>query len=190
MKKQLPVGLFVIVFIVAVLFICNYQWDDVEIPLSQIFPEDSGEFPEIEYAYIKMDIGDKSGADATGIKKLKHAHLNKEVEDLPSGANISAGLSAARSVEPKYPDIVSSDFSQVPFTIQVASYKDERKAGAAFDKIKANGYSVYLVEKSLKEKGIWYRIYIGKFNTYDEAAERLLKIQRDFKDSFIIRPGI
>jgi hypothetical protein len=169
MGKQLPIGLFVIVFIVAVLFVCNYQWDNVDIPLSRIFSEDSGEFSETEHAHIKKDAGDTSKTDSTGIKEIRQSRFSKKSENLQS-------------------DIVTSDFSRVPFTIQVASYKDKKKAKAAFDRIKANDYPVYLIEKSLDEKGVWYRIYIGEFNTRDEADEYLLNIRGDFKDGFIISP--
>ena len=45
------------------------------------------------------------------------------------------------------------------------------------------------LKKELGERGTWYRIYIGAFDTKAAAEEYLPKLQSDYKDGFIIYIG-
>lgn len=79
-----------------------------------------------------------------------------------------------------------SDIPEKPFAIQVYSFQDRSKAEPAIEALEKKGYPAYIVSQDLGEKGLWHRVWVGRFETKDEAAEILDKIKGEYKDSFII----
>jgi len=43
-----------------------------------------------------------------------------------------------------------------------------------------------VVSKDLGEKGVWFRVRIGEFETKEEAEEIEQKVKQEYKDSFIV----
>jgi cell division septation protein DedD len=74
------------------------------------------------------------------------------------------------------------------FTVQIASFKDRKKAEEALARILKNVPSAYLSEQNLGDKGTWYRVYAGRFNVRSDAEISLNDIKRNYTDSFIISP--
>ena len=72
------------------------------------------------------------------------------------------------------------------FIIQVASYKEKGQAEKALEQIKKDFSSAYLVTKDLGEKGIWLRIYAGRFEQRQKAEDVLATIKKLYPNSFII----
>lgn len=58
------------------------------------------------------------------------------------------------------------------FLVQVGSYRDKQEADAAQAKLAGKGVAAYVVESRLKDKGVWYRIRVGK-NLAKAEAELL-----------------
>jgi len=71
------------------------------------------------------------------------------------------------------------------FTIQVASFQDKTRAEIVVNDLKQKGYQPAISPKELPEKGTWYRIFVGDFNTEEEARSLLEKLKENYKDSFI-----
>jgi len=46
--------------------------------------------------------------------------------------------------------------------VQVASYKERKEAEAVRDRMAARGMQAYIVESHLPDKGVWYRVRIGR----------------------------
>lgn len=61
-------------------------------------------------------------------------------------------------------------------TVQVASYSLKSEAEAQRSKLAAKGYNVSIVESNLKEKGIWYRVRVGKRLDPEAAKELAAKL--------------
>jgi len=61
-------------------------------------------------------------------------------------------------------------------TVQVASYSLKSEAEAQRSKLTAKGYNVSVVESNLKEKGIWYRVRVGKRLDPEAAKELAAKL--------------
>ena len=55
------------------------------------------------------------------------------------------------------------------FAVQIASYRDKQEAEAAQTKLSGKGVAAYLVESKLPDKGVWYRIRVGKHLSKAEA---------------------
>lgn len=72
-----------------------------------------------------------------------------------------------------------------PLTIQVHSFQDQTKAQKALDDLRKLGFSAEIVKRDLKEKGVWYRVCVGEFETKSQAQEELVKLQEKYKNSFV-----
>ena len=71
------------------------------------------------------------------------------------------------------------------FTIQVASFQDKARAEIVASSLKQKGYQPAISPKELPEKGTWYRVFVGDFDTEEEARSLLEKLKESHKDSFI-----
>ncbi|MCG2675757.1 SPOR domain-containing protein [bacterium] len=59
------------------------------------------------------------------------------------------------------------------------------KAEKVVEELKKAGFSLTVSAKHLGEKGIWYRVWVGDFDSENEASELLNTLKKDYKDSFI-----
>lgn len=62
------------------------------------------------------------------------------------------------------------------FTVQVASFPLKSEAEQSRSKLAAKGYNVYVVESNLGNKGVWYRVQIGKKMEQSAAKELASKL--------------
>jgi len=62
--------------------------------------------------------------------------------------------------------------SAAGFTVQVASYVLKSEADAVRGKLAGKGYNVYIVESNQGDKGLWYRVRVGR-RLEQEAAKEL-----------------
>lgn len=193
MKNQWPIWVLVIGVVIVVLFAFNYHSGKEFVPLSEIFPEEKGEkVPDIKYEFVNATAEEASPQAALPeTAKVATPAMNEVVTQPVVAKTKVASVPAANVPAAAVPAATVSenvDLNKVPFTIQVASSKTKAMAEATLQKVKSKGYPGYVAEKNLGSKGIWYRTYVGKFQTKKEADEYLLKIKKDYKDSFIITP--
>lgn len=73
------------------------------------------------------------------------------------------------------------------YAIQVIAMRDLNMAEEFVKAQKKSGQPVYLVKIKVKERGVWYRVYIGRFADKAEAARymREKKIKKFFPECFI-----
>ena len=71
------------------------------------------------------------------------------------------------------------------FTIQVASFHDKARAELVSEELKKKGYIPVISAKDLGDKGTWYRVWVGDFESEEKARELLKTLKEDYKDSFI-----
>ncbi|TSK08891.1 MAG: SPOR domain-containing protein [Geobacter sp.] len=95
------------------------------------------------------------GGDAKPAEKASAAAAEKQAEK-------QAG-DEKQAAEPRY-------------LVQVASYKDKQEAESARAKLTAKGVAAYVVESKLKDKGVWYRIRVGKHLSKQEAQQLAGKV--------------
>jgi cell division septation protein DedD len=173
MKKSWFIGLLVVVSVVMVFIMFNNQSGKDAVPLSEIFPDEEVVPVDVEYEFVQ------EGAANSGAQ---------EVVSVPA---IEAKLPAA-TVETKEADVpikeITSQGTEANFTVQIASFKDRKQAEEALTRIRKNVPSAYISERNLGDKGIWYRIYAGRFNLRSEAEVSLSDIKRNYNDSFIVSP--
>jgi len=68
------------------------------------------------------------------------------------------------------------DMLRTRFTIQLGSFKEKEKAYALQNKLKKQGYLIRVTPKKIEDKGTYYRVRMGNFNTPEEAQEWVSKL--------------
>lgn len=68
------------------------------------------------------------------------------------------------------------DMVRKKYTIQLGSFKQKEKAYALQNKLKKQGYLVYVTPKKIENRGTWYRVRMGNFNTPEEAQQWVSKL--------------
>ena len=185
MKKSYLIGIGIVCALVGMAVVYNYQSAKNATPLSQIFPEDNA--PNVEYEYMDSSKSEQQASSAQlpqttqAVPALQQKQIAQTIAAAPAKQAVSSNTIA--------PKMESENILNVPFTIQVSSFKEKDKAEKILAQLKQKGFSdAYIKASDLKEKGTWYRIYVGRFDTKPEAESTLTKIKSDYKDSFIISP--
>lgn len=91
-------------------------------------------------------------------------------------------LSSKQSEEKKNPkesNINETIFEEGgKYSFQVSSWKSKNKAESEISKLKAQGHNAFLVEAYVnKQRGTWYRVRIGYFNSAQEAETYQKKLK-------------
>jgi len=68
------------------------------------------------------------------------------------------------------------DMMRKRYTIQLGSFQQKEKAYALENKLKKQGYLVYVTPKKIENRGTWYRVRMGNFNTPEEAQQWVSKL--------------
>ena len=156
--------------VVTVFFAFNYHGGKDAVPLSEIFP-DEGAFPaDIEYEFVQDEAPEKA--------------VEETVADVVEEQIVPAEVTKAPAVTLGNKEVVNN----FNYTVQIASFKDQKKAEEALSKIRTKVPSAYISSKDLGVKGVWYRIYAGQFELRSEAEVTLNDIKQKYNSSFIISP--
>jgi len=74
------------------------------------------------------------------------------------------------------------------FVLQIASYREKERADREYRKWRDKGYRMQIMKANLgPNKGIWYRVYLGRFHSLQEAitsSEKLAK--KDGLRSYVV----
>lgn len=73
--------------------------------------------------------------------------------------------------------ISSAENLEKEYTIQIKAVQSKTEAEQISTDLNSKGYSSYIIKSDLPEKGLWYRIRIGKFKNRSQAK----KIAEEFK---------
>ena len=188
LKNGWPIWLLVGVVVVIIFFIMNARENSQQeeaVKLKDI--ADQNDASDVEEAQE-----DRAASPQDAQPAKEHPRDDqKEMASIPQTTkNFPPPLKTSQkspAVQPAH-GISSDELSQSkkPFTIQVASFRDQSKAQKALDDLRKSGYDGFMAMKDLKEKGTWYRVCVGTFDTKDQADQILSKLKKDHKDSFII----
>lgn len=200
MKKSWVLWVVIVGIVVAVLIAFNYQGNKEAVSLSELFPEEKAQPVDMEYEFVTennevKDITMKPVGQAgqEAVKSAASNSVNPSAEKAASNVQSGAG-----AVQPPKKNIAkadasktessSSNLSGVKFTIQVASAQKRSGAEEVVNRLQKEGMSGFIVAKDLGVKGTWYRVYVGRFSTKEEANQTLEKVKGIYSGSFIISP--
>jgi cell division septation protein DedD len=71
---------------------------------------------------------------------------------------------------------LSQDNVRKKYTIQLGSFQQKEKAHALQNQLKKQGFLAYVITEKLPERGTWYRVKMGKFDTPEEAQQWIAKL--------------
>lgn len=172
MKNTWVIGITIVALVVGLLVYLNHSAGKKEVPLSEIFSEE-----------------EMVPAQAINV-------VSKVVNNVPRPASspetvvVKAPVFPAPVAKPVVTsETVLADFQKTPFAIQISSLKDKAKAQKLVEEIKKKNFPSYLNESNLGEKGIYYRVYVGRFESRKQAEEALATLQSDYKNIFIVSSG-
>lgn len=104
----------------------------------------------------------------------------------------SSSVAAPQKITKKVPAptvkaMPDSSLSQGPYVVlQVASFKDRGKAMREADRWKRKGYESTYKRVNLGGKGIWFRVYLGRYPDFERAR----KAAREFAKKEKIQPYV
>ncbi|MFV1951594.1 MAG: SPOR domain-containing protein [Nitrospinota bacterium] len=67
------------------------------------------------------------------------------------------------------------------YTIQVSSFRDESQALDLKTTLKKKGYDVHIKSVEIPERGVWYRVFVGVYNSKKDAEKAAKKIHFEEK---------
>ncbi len=118
---------------------------------------------------------DKSSSYEDIINKLDDLMKDEPVKKQPKESvapSMAPAGSAKRAVAP-------SATASKPYRIQVSSFRKLSHARALESKLQSQGYSAFVVGVELsKAKGVWYRVFLGQYQTEANARSAAEKAKR------------
>jgi len=99
--------------------------------------------------------------------------LNEKTETINAKDKKKVSVAKKSAEKATLPD---RDMLRTRFTIQLGSFKEKEKAYALQNKLKKRGCIVRVTPKKIGDKGTYYRVRMGNFNTPEEAQEWVSKL--------------
>ncbi len=92
---------------------------------------------------------------------------------------------STKKEKPKTSDLVKF------YSIQVASFRSPKEAERYVRMLRDKGYEAFVKKVELPKKGLWYRVYVGRFKTFEKAKNFGLTLQKKekIKTFYITRLG-
>ncbi len=174
MKKSWFLWVFIVGIAIAVFVAFNLQNGDDVVPLSEIFPEEESYPIDVEYEFIEEE--------PVPLAVPKKNIVSEKIEVL----EVKPKEMAKPVPEKVIP--TASPLTGVKYTIQIASFKKESKAKKVLENLKEKKIDAFIVKRNLGERGIWYRVYVGTFDTMRQAKDLLTDVRKLYRESFIISP--
>jgi len=56
------------------------------------------------------------------------------------------------------------------YTLQVSAFQSKTEADQVMKKLQKNGYRPYVVASNLPRRGVWYRVRLGTYKSWDQAV--------------------
>lgn len=126
--------------------------------------------------YTNLPGGHKNNVLGSGINSKDNKPAKQPLQAIiPSNvANPPQSQNTPEEAKPTAPAPVEKNSSQQGagnFTVQTASLSLRSEAETSKNRLAGKGYNAYIVESNLGNKGVWYRVRVGKGMQQDAAKE-------------------
>jgi cell division septation protein DedD len=64
------------------------------------------------------------------------------------------------------------------FSIQAYSYEDEATAEKKAEQIEGMDYQTWVIPAQIKDKGTYYRVFVGQYTSYRQAEKALQEMRK------------
>ena len=149
--------------------------DKTKLGFYERLPEDQQDIkvPEIK----KQPADQQKAATASGIKAPDTATPTPASKTEKKKA--PASKVAATEKKKKAPAVAASKKPSGPvYTVQAAAVKKMEDADRLVTKLKKKGYPAYRAIGKIPEKGIWFRVRVGKYQSRTEAKKTQQKLKK------------
>ncbi len=131
--------------------------------------------PETQLSFYKtLPSGQKSAVLGSGINAKEDKAKQPLQAALPS--NLTKPPPPQAPTEPAKPAEKSARQEPSGFTVQLASFSLKSEAETLRSKLAGKGYHAYINESNQGDKGMWYRVRVGKKLDADAAKELAAKL--------------
>ncbi len=113
-----------------------------------------------------------SGINTSDDKAAKQPLQAAIPANLPKPAQLQTTVNSPIPPSPAVAEKQAAKAEASGYTVQVASHSLKSEAETLKSKLASKGYNVHIVESNLGDKGIWYRVRVGK-KLEQEAAKEL-----------------
>ena len=136
------------------------------------------------------------------LQKLKNGDNDERTEESKATAKIDAAVSEGAKAAEEAAPVTSNKTEETNaekaagsektetkkqlFTIQVASSKDKESAETVVRRLKSDGHPAYVIEAQVGDKGMWYRVRVGFYDTREEAMVVMDKLAKANMKGFLI----
>lgn len=118
---------------------------------------------------------------AAELKAAAEPATEPEKKEAPAPAAEKKAEEPAPKPEPKAEEAVAEpapEPKQEPkFTLQVGSFQVRSEAEAFHQDLRARGYEPWIAQVDLEEKGVWFRVRVGGYDSYDAALAGKAKFE-------------
>lgn len=105
-----------------------------------------------------------AAAEPAGVEEKEVAPASKPTGSAPAKGTLEA-------------DVDQETKDKARFTLQISSFQERAEADAFFHKLREGGYAPYMIEAEVPDKGTWYRVRLGYYDTYDAAMAGKVKFE-------------
>ncbi|MEJ2096948.1 MAG: SPOR domain-containing protein [Deltaproteobacteria bacterium] len=109
----------------------------------------------------------------------------KEAPEKPATEVVKKTPSPPLQVEKKAPPVLPS--AKGHLAVQVASTKDSKSADRMVGLLRKKGYSAFSIRAEIPEKGTWYRVRIGYFDSKTAADALRQQLIKDGYEGIVVK---
>ncbi|MBN2106227.1 MAG: SPOR domain-containing protein [Deltaproteobacteria bacterium] len=96
----------------------------------------------------------------------------------PSAAQRVAEIKAAVAAAARQSDRDSALSENLIYTLQLGSFQNNEVAAAFSSSLAAKGYASYIVQITVPDKGVVYRVRIGKYRSLEDAQKMAAELEK------------
>jgi cell division septation protein DedD len=190
MKNSWLVWLFVVGVILTVFIAFNYQGDRQSKPLTDIFPDEYSSPVDVEYEFVDQEVVVvKNEEDVLPKESVVPPVMPMEKTSVDPARASSKAVTIPEVTPPKQAQVEptrSSSTVKAGFTIQVASFKEKTMADKLAEELKKKNFLASVVSKNLGDKGTWFRVNVGQYESKSQAEANLGPVKALHPNSFIV----
>ncbi|MBW2607140.1 MAG: SPOR domain-containing protein [Deltaproteobacteria bacterium] len=211
-RKQIAMWLFIVFFVAAWMFVLGIYVGRKTVPVAFDIDKFQKELAALKQADIdkqrrhaKIDSDEANGEtdlgfydelkDSRNINKRKPVAVKPKTKPLPEKTlkrtkkKVVKAKTAKTSKTPQKEKVKSpgkKEKGEKNLTIQAASLKDPNDADRMVAKLKKKGYAAYKVIGVIPDKGIWFRVRVGYYESSAEAANTIKQLKKDGLNAFLV----
>jgi len=146
--------------------------------------------PKVDTAKAADPKADLAKAEAAKADAKAKADAAKKVVE-PKAADGAKAVAGATSPTSDGPVARPSDLEPAAaaparpkrgrFTLQLSAFQDRGEAEAFLAEVKGAGFEAYLTEADVEDKGTFYRVRLGSYQSYDDAVAAKTDFERKVK---------